>query len=393
MGRDMAPSASERRLTAMRRRAGMGEAEFRHPRKQRGNILDVVVIGAGLSGLTAAATLREAGASVQLLEADNHIGGRIRALRDPVSKRALADLGPTWVWPKYQPVAARWLERLGIATFEQYNEGDAVIIGYGPAPFRQPVPGQDGMVRIAGGPSAFIDALANIIGDAHIRTSAPVTGVSEVGPRGMLVRLSSGETMTAQKVIISVPLRVAAATLHLPWAQETLLGAMQATPTWMSTQAKAVALYERPFWRDAGLSGRVVSRIGPLFEAHDHSCVENAPAAIFGFVGWSPEQRQKDPEGLRQAILDQLSQCFGKAAGQPLELVVQDWAMNRLVVTDLDLSQPAEHPDVVSPVLRQPHLDGRVRFAVSEASELSPGLIEGALAAGERAALELLEAS
>ena len=57
--------------------------------------MDIIVIGAGMSGLTAAA-LREAGANVQLVEADAQIGGRIRALRDPVSKRALADLGPTW---------------------------------------------------------------------------------------------------------------------------------------------------------------------------------------------------------------------------------------------------------------------------------------------------------
>ena len=355
--------------------------------------MDIVVIGAGLSGLAAAAILREAGASVHLIEADTHIGGRIRALRDPASKRALADLGPTWVWPKHQPVAARWLERLGMATFEQFNEGDAVIIGYGPVPLRQPMPGQDGMVRIAGGPSAFIDALARIIGDANIRTSALATGVFEDGLKRMVVRLGSGEAITAQKVIVSVPLRVAATTLHMPWAPQTLIDAMRRTPTWMSTQAKAVALYERPFWRDAGLSGRVASRIGPLVEAHDHTGVDKTPAAIFGFVGWSPEKRRKDPEGLRQAILDQLSDCFGKAAGQPLELVVQDWAMNPRIVTDLDISQPAAHPDIVPPILRQPHLDGRVHFAVSEVSDLSPGLIEGALASGERAALELLATS
>jgi monoamine oxidase len=120
--------------------------------------LDIVVIGAGLSGLTAAATLCNSGAKVQVFEAGTHIGGRIRALRDPVSQHALADLGPTWVWPKYQPIAARWLEELGLSTFEQFNEGDAVILGYGPAPVRQPLPGQDGMVRIVGGPTALIEA-------------------------------------------------------------------------------------------------------------------------------------------------------------------------------------------------------------------------------------------
>ena len=51
--------------------------------------MDVVIIGAGLSGLTAAVTLQEAGISVQVLEADAQIGGRIRSVRD--GARALSD--------------------------------------------------------------------------------------------------------------------------------------------------------------------------------------------------------------------------------------------------------------------------------------------------------------
>lgn len=355
--------------------------------------MNTVVIGAGLSGLTAAATLCDAGTKVQVIEAGTQIGGRVRALRDPVSQHALADLGPTWVWPKHQPIAARWLEELGLSTFEQFNEGDAVILGYGPAPIRQPLPGQDGMVRIVGGPTALIDALAKRIGETNIRTSALVTGISEVGENQIAVQLDSDEVIVAQKVIVAVPLRVAAATINLPWAPPSLIDAMVGTPTWMATHAKAVALYERPFWRDAGLSGRIASRNGPMMEAHDHTDVDNSSAAIFGFVGWSPEQRKSDPEGLRQAILDQLSECFGKVAARPLELVIQDWATSRHIVTDLDITRPADHPDIGPSILKQAFLDGHVRFAVSEVSDLSPGLIEGALTIGELTALELLETS
>lgn len=179
----------------------------------------------------------------------------------------------------------------------------------------------------------------------------------------------------------------------MPWVPRALRDLMRRTPTWMSTHAKAVAFYDRPFWRDAGLSGRIASRSGPLLEAHDHSGKDDGPAAIFGFVGWPPHLRHMDPDGLKQGILDQLSDCLGPSAANPKDLVVQDWATNPHIVSNLDLSEPAHHPGIGPALLRQPHLGGRVRFAVSEVSEVSPGLIEGALAAGERAALDLISSA
>ncbi|MCC6772369.1 MAG: hypothetical protein IT360_14340 [Gemmatimonadaceae bacterium] len=41
-------------------------------------------------------------------------------------------------------------------------------------------------------------------------------------------------------------------------------------------------------------------------------------------------------------------------------------------------------------LLRTPQLGGKLLLAVSEASEVSPGLIEGALAAGGRVAQQVL---
>jgi monoamine oxidase len=157
--------------------------------------MDVVIIGAGLSGLTAAATLQEAGISVQVLEADAQIGGRIRSVRDSASTQAVADLGPTWVWPKYQPVVARWLSKLDIKTFDQFNEGNAVITGYGPEPFYQPLPGQDGMVRIVGGPTTLIDTLSERLGSSTIRTGAVVAELCVDGPERINMRPSVPETL------------------------------------------------------------------------------------------------------------------------------------------------------------------------------------------------------
>ena len=355
--------------------------------------MDVVVIGGGLSGLTAAATLIEAGMPVTVLEANAQIGGRIRAVRDSNSDQALADLGPTWIWPKYQPVAAHWLKKLSIETFEQFNTGNAVITGYGPEPMYQPLPSQDGMVRVAGGPTALIETLAKRVGSTNIRTNALVVEVCENGPDSVTIRLDTGEKIAAHSVVMAVPLRVVATTIRLPWAPPSLIQTMRNTPTWMSTHAKAVVLYERPFWRELGLSGRIASRTGPLVEVHDHTSADMQSAALFGFVGWSPAQRQSAPEQLRQEILNQLSDCFGDTAAHPSDLVVQDWSTNPCIVTELDLAQTGSHPEVGPACLREKHLDGRVWFAVSEVSKRSPGLIEGALAIGESAALNLLQAA
>ena len=193
--------------------------------------MDVAIIGAGLSGLTAAAVLQEAGADVLVIEAGSQIGGRIRALRQPYSTQYLADLGPTWVWPKYQPVVARWVGKLGLDTFEQFNGGDAGILGYGPAPLRQPLPGQDGMLRIAGGPTAFIETLSRGLAATSVRTSTPAVGVREDGSGRVSVHLRSGEAITSERVLVSIPLRVAATNLEMPWATASLVDAMRRTPT------------------------------------------------------------------------------------------------------------------------------------------------------------------
>src|ERR1700712_2303744 len=86
---------------------------------------EVVVIGAGACGLTAATRLQEAGASVIVLEARDRVGGR---LHTDASSGALLELGGQWVSPDQTALRAT-LDELGLETFERYREGASVYVG------------------------------------------------------------------------------------------------------------------------------------------------------------------------------------------------------------------------------------------------------------------------
>ncbi len=360
---------------------------------------DVVVIGGGLAGVACAYLLHGQGLAVTVLEAADRAGGRIRSMTNaPGAPGATyaADLGPAWVWPEYQPVIADWLERLGVETFEQFEDGDAILDLDPGMPVRRGfLPGQHGIRRLRGGPQALIDKLFAGLPDGTVRTGCPVV-VVEVDEDNILVTTAGpgAATLRARRAVVAAPLRICAQTVIWPTEVDaSVLAQMRATPTWMATQAKAVALYDRPFWRDGGLSGRVASHIGPLVEVHDHTQPDGGQAALFGFVGWPHAARAASPERLHGEIIDQLARCFGDEARTCRALHVEDWAANTTICSDLDLATPPSHPVVTSDVLRKAHCGGRLFFCSAETAVQSPGLIEGALAAAASTAHQLQPAS
>lgn len=99
----------------------------RSPRRREP--VDVVVVGAGLAGLTAASELVAGGRSVAVLEARDRVGGR--TLNHPLGHGKVVEVGGQWVGPGQDRVLAR-IKRLGLKTFKTYTKG-AQVLDYGGA--------------------------------------------------------------------------------------------------------------------------------------------------------------------------------------------------------------------------------------------------------------------
>ncbi|WP_207394225.1 flavin monoamine oxidase family protein [Actinomadura formosensis] len=84
---------------------------------------DVVIVGAGLAGLTAARDLVAAGRSVLVLEARERPGGRVYGL--PLGDGTTSEGGAEFIGPTQDRIAAL-AKDMGVATFATYNEGKNV---------------------------------------------------------------------------------------------------------------------------------------------------------------------------------------------------------------------------------------------------------------------------
>ena len=84
---------------------------------------DVVVVGAGFSGLMAAKVLEENGASVCVLEAKDRVGGRTLSQK---FAGGVIDLGGQWVGPGQQRMYAL-CETHGVETFPTYHSGKHIL--------------------------------------------------------------------------------------------------------------------------------------------------------------------------------------------------------------------------------------------------------------------------
>ncbi len=356
----------------------------------------VAIIGGGLASLHAARLLRSEGVAFRILEARDRLGGRI--LSADAAGRVSADgfdLGPSWFWPDLHPAMAAVVAELGLEAFPQHDEGDALIerVSNGPPQRHRGFRQEPRSMRLAGGTGALVQALAAGLPQGCIRLGTRVTRIAlEEGRAVLTIRRSDGgeDALAADQVIAALPPRLVEATIAFaPAIEPATRLRWRDTATWMAPHAKFFALYDRPFWREAGLSGTAQSMVGPLAEVHDATTASGA-AALFGFVGVGADQRAAAGTArLTRACLDQLARLFGAEATRPSATLLMDWAADPLTATGDDRRGGAHPLPQHGPWVTGPWQE-RLSLAGSETSATAPGYLAGAMDAARRAVVETL---
>lgn len=343
---------------------------------------DILVVGGGLSGLMAAWQLNHAGTDTILLEARERFGGR--AYTEPADG-ATCDLGPSWFWDG-QPLIATLIEQFGLSYFEQYSDGSVLIEQPNGAVIKSHMLSPMlGSRRIVGGMSQLVQAISQQIPESKRLLGHELKALkSEDNYVIATVENAEGETqIRANHIALAIPLRLAANINFTPALSVNVIQTLTDTPTWMAGHAKFFAVYDTPFWRENGLCGTALSRRGPLAEIHDASLQTGDVYSLFGFIGFSAEQRaQLGEEQLTELAINQLVNIFGEEARTPKATYLQDWSAEPYTASHADQQPQTRHPDYGVKLDLDDEWSDKVSFIVSETAPSNTGLVEGALEAG-----------
>ncbi len=447
--------------------------------------VDVVVVGAGLAGLSAARRLRAKGRSVAVLEARGRVGGR--TLNFELGGGKVVEIGGQWVGPTQDRVL-KLIDKLGLKTFPTYNSGENV---YYRSDAAQKLTTYTGAIPPASGPSLVelavflgklnsmaqevpldrpwdaakaeewdgqtfetfklanttvdeardlidlsigaifaaesrdlsllyvlfyirsggsFDNLINVAGGAQesrvlggsqkislrlakglgrsLVLGAPVVRIDH--DRGGVEVLTTKGTWRAKRVIVSVPPTLAGQIHYKPELPALRSQLTQRVP--MGSVIKCLALYDRPFWREDGLTGQATSDIGATRVTFDNTPPSGTPGILLGFIEgrqariWGSRSRN----ARRAAVISDFVRYFGSGAAHPRHYIEKSWAEERWSGGCYEGYMP---PGVLldyGEALRRPVQ--RIHWAGTETATLWAGYMDGAIQSGYRAAAEVLEA-
>ncbi|QLD11187.1 flavin monoamine oxidase family protein [Microbacterium oleivorans] len=155
---------------------------------------------------------------------------------------------------------------------------------------------------------------------------------------------------------------------------------------------KVHAVYDRPFWREQGLSGTAFSPYQLVHEAYDNTNHADQRGTLVGFVSdrTADDLFRLGADERRERILESLSHYYGPEAKDPVVYYESDWGSEEWTrgayAASFDLGgltrYGAEQLELVSPL----------HVACSDLAGLGYQHVDGAIRMGHRVAEEILEA-
>jgi monoamine oxidase len=243
--------------------------------------------------------------------------------------------------------------------------------------------------RFVGGSQLIALKIAQQLG-SRVVLGSPVRRLVQGGR--WITAYSDKVTVRAKRAIVAIPPALAGRIYYeplLPFQRDQLTQRYG-----QGTLTKVAAVYNRPFWRDAGLTGQAVDTGGPVSATFDDSpptaTGSKGPGIIFGFVGgdYARSYAAMSPSARRAAVLNQYAKFFGSQATQATGFFETSWSGEEWT-RGCPVGIPATGALLAyGPWLRQPA--GRIHWAGTETSDYWNGYMDGAVRSGERASSEVL---
>lgn len=240
--------------------------------------------------------------------------------------------------------------------------------------------------RFVGGSQLIPIRLARTLGDI-VALRAPVERI--VQRDGEVVVHSGRGVVRAKRVVVAAPPPLV---LDIDWFPRLPTRRLQLLRRMdMGQLMKCDAVYETPFWREAGLNGFGINDSGAARAVFDNSPKNGRPGVLLAFVGGSTwrEYGVLSRAERRQAVLEGFAAMFGEQALHPVDYVEHDWTKEQWTRGGPTAIYSPGTMVELGAAIRKPF--GRVHWAGTETSTYWTGYMDGAVRAGERAAIEVGE--
>ncbi len=242
--------------------------------------------------------------------------------------------------------------------------------------------------RFHGGSQRIAEAMAAELGEQRLRLGAPVRQIEHAAQAVHVY--ADGVTVHARRAIVAIPPTLAGRIAYQPQLPARRDQLTQRMP--QGTVIKTMAIYERPFWREAGLSGQATSDAGPAKVVFDNSPPDGTPGILLGFLeGRLARQWGGRPEAeRREAVLTGHARLFGERAARPERFIERVWAEEEWTRGCYGCLMTTGGWTEYGSALREPI--GPLHWASAETATVWSGYMDGAVQSGERAATEVLAA-